>query len=155
MTHIIRARAQAKAQVDAIIELMGAYNLDWDRLEQLRDADLDDLGDEDRAELGELTTAAAGFEDQEAAQQACYYNALSVELRSGWYTPGSESTEPEEARILLCTGGPHVELQYQLAPARVRVLYQDWGTGPTEYFPDSGDRATLLQYCELVAGGLV
>ena len=35
---------------------------------------------------------------------------LSIEVRSGWHSVGEDAGEPEEFRIVLCTGGPHVEL---------------------------------------------
>lgn len=85
------------------------------------------------------------------ATQAIAEDPLSVEVRSGWYTPGSQKPEPEEFTILLCTGGPAVrirgDLDEHLTPTDPIVEYQDWGTPWTEYHGDNLDRDKLLTYC--------
>ena len=94
------------------------------------------------AELGEATDEAT-----DEARQRIEEDPLSVEVRSGWTDTGG-ALEPEEFRIVLCTGGPHVELQGELLngePCTVRALYRDWG--------DSGelfefDHAAVLEYCK-------
>lgn len=60
-------------------------------------------------------------EDHEAAERAIHEDALSVEVRSGWYVPGARDadTKPAEYRILLCTGGPAVQI--------VGGLVRAWG----------------------------
>ena len=79
---------------------------------------------------------------------------LSVEVRSGWYgvSGGSESgKDPAEFRILLCTGGPAVQIVGALSehcePESCRLEHQDWGTPWTEYRLSSEDTETLLEYC--------
>src|SRR5580692_4457998 len=58
---------------------------------------------------------------------------LSVEVRTGWYTPGSRSgaTKPAESCILLGTGGPASRIVGTLdengEPESTRFEYQDWG----------------------------
>lgn len=79
----------------------------------------------DAEELEELEAAAGDCTDADDAQQRIYEDPLSVEFRSGWITQGEEMT-PEEFRIVLCTGGPHVELVGDVDGSRIRVLYRDW-----------------------------
>lgn len=84
---------------------------------------------------------------EDDARQAIQEDALSVEVSSGWYTPGSDH-EPEEFNILLCTGGPACRIRGELGqwkePDRAWLEYQDWGTPWTEYF--DADQDTLLAY---------
>lgn len=103
---------------------------------------------DEQKELEELESAAGDCESQEEAQTRIEEDPLSVEIRSDWCTPGEEMTAGE-FRILLCTGGPHVELvgdldDYQ-QPSRVRVLFKDWGESG-ELF--DFDRETVLRYCQ-------
>jgi hypothetical protein len=70
-------------------------------------------------------------------------------VRSGWHVPG-EDNSPAEFRIVLCTGGPHVEIMGELTedgePCRAWLQYQDWGTPMTRYFDIETD--TLIDFCE-------
>ena len=142
------ARNQAQAQLDSIKEMMAAYNCDYDRLTELRD--VEELTDEERAELAELEAEAGDCTDQDYAEQRIQEDPLSVEIRTGWYTPGSEP-EAEEFRILLCTGGPAVQIRGELnqynEPERAWLEYQDWGTPWTEFFTMDEDNEALLEYC--------
>lgn len=107
--------------------------------------------DEARQELAEAIVNGfepAGFEyDESQAQETIQEGPLSVEVRSGWYTPGSEP-EPEEFCILLSTGGPALRIRGELGqynePERAWLEYQDWGTPWTQYF--DADQETLLTY---------
>ena len=104
------------------------------------------MSEEDMSELAELESAAGENTSEEQAREAIESDPLSVELRSGWASM-KEDFEPEEFRIVLCTGGPHVEIVGDLdrgTPSRVRVLYRDWGTSG-ELF--DFDRAAVLEYC--------
>lgn len=158
------AKDQARAQVESIAEMVAALHCDYDRLQELRE-DLADfvsesaLSAEDAAykwradnpneaeELADLIEAAGDCADQDEARERILEDALSVEVRSGWHSVG-EDAEPEEFRILLCTGGPHVEIVGELddnkEPDRVRILYKDWGTSG-ELFEFEHD--TVLTYC--------
>lgn len=55
---------------------------------------------------------------------------LSVLVRSGWYSPGEESTPPAEYEILLSTGGPAVRVYGTLneygEPDSAELQVQDW-----------------------------
>jgi hypothetical protein len=103
---------------------------------------------EEQTELDELNDAAGECTSEDEARERIQEDALSVEVRSGWQSP-NDPMEAMEFRIVLCTGGPHVELVGDLGdyntPTRVRVLYSDWGTSG-ELF--DFDRETVLTYCQ-------
>lgn len=157
---------------ESIAEMVAALECDYDRLEELRDARLelsdeleaaaseqDDIAteearaalaawdEENGEELSELVKAAGDCESREAAEQWIQEDPLSVEVRTGWYTPGGEA-EPEEFNILLGTGGPAVRIIGDLGmfnvPSSATLQVQDWFTPWTDY--RGGDRDTLLTY---------
>lgn len=103
--------------------------------------------------VNELNAAIERGDDKEAeeAREAINQDALSVEIRGGWRTPGSKS-EDEEFLILLCTGGPAARLIGELGqfntPETVRLQYQDWFTPWTDYPLSSEEEQILLQYCQ-------
>lgn len=179
------AQDQARAQVESIAAMVAALDVDYDRLEELREereplfegfqdaearhaaacrsyasatnaqnllkdaqAALQEWDDLNGEELAELETAAGDCESQEDAETRIQEDPLSVEVRSDWCSPGEQMTAGE-FRILLCTGGPHVEIVGDLddyrQPSRVRVLFKDWGESG-ELF--DFDRETVLRYCQ-------
>jgi len=87
--------------------------------------------------------------DADEARRAIEEDALSVEVRSDWQTVG-ETLAATEFRILLCTGGPAVqirgELDEYLQPSRAWLECQDWGTPWTQVFDVEQD--TLLAYAQ-------
>ncbi len=115
------ARSQAQAQFESIREMV--ENLERaDKLRSERD-DMDGL-----------------WED---AQNAIREDALSVEVRTDWYSRSSNiSASPVEYRILLCTGGPAVQITGALSahgePETARLEMQDWFLPWTEYRPHVG-----------------
>lgn len=166
-----QAQAQVAAIVAAIVAAMTAYNCDYDRLEELRDEratwleenpgrflepnDPRDGGrwylahPDEAEELDELRLQAGEYESQEDAEEAINEMPLSIEVRSAWTTLDEGKLTPAEYRIVLCTGGPHVELVGDLdshnEPERVRVLYKDWDCHG-ELF--DFDRDTVLQFAQ-------
>ena len=101
------------------------------------------LQDMDEAELREL------YHDEESAREAIQEDPLSVQVRTGWHTPG-DNVKADEYEILLCTGGPAVRIigdldKYQ-EPSNATLEYQDWSTPWTEYPLNSGQKETLLDY---------
>lgn len=119
-----RAKEQAKAQLDSILEMVKA-------LRAANDSDDD--------------------EAREAAETRIREDALSVEVRSGWYTPGRTKAEAEEFTILLCTGGPACRIIGDLgaynAPENARIKYKDWFTEWENYPLDSDEEEAVLEYC--------
>ena len=107
------------------------------------------LEPDDAKELAELEAIVGECESQEDARERIQEDPLSLEYRSEWTSPGEELT-PKEFRLVLCTGGPHVEIVGDCELTRVRVLYREWG--------DSGelfdfDRNAVVTYCSLVGIG--
>ena len=80
---------------------------------------------------------------------------LEVSVRSDWHSPGSGANgglEPAEYRILLCTGGPAVQITGDLnqynEPESATLEYQDWFTAWEKYPLDSEQEETLLEYAQ-------
>lgn len=144
------AQSQAQAQFDSIKSLIDALSLDWDRLEELRELNAgkyDAISNAELVELLELEEIAQNFTGPDDVERAIDEHPLSVEVRSGWTTPGEE-LKAEEFCILLCTGGPAVriigELDYCGEPVRAWIEYQDWGTPWTQFF--GADQSVLVSY---------
>lgn len=164
------AKDQAKAQYESICQMLGALDVDYDRLEELRDEkevllaaikeartedELKEAEDDWQAweteydlELAEIQEAAGDCESRDDAQERLDESPLSVQVRSGWEDPGTDLTA-YEFEVLLCTGGPAVRIRGELdeykQPDRAWMEYQDWGTQWTPYH--GAEQATLLAYC--------
>ena len=107
---IERHQDQARAQLDTIVELHEAY-------EALQD--------------GEPAVADGyTFADEDELRQYAEENALSVEVSVGWHTPGEAEDASKRYRVVLCTGGPHVEIQGELGifnePDDADIYSNDW-----------------------------
>lgn len=89
---------------------------------------------------------------RERAEQEILEDPLEVSVRTGWYSPGEHQPAPEEFRILLCTGGPAVQIIGLLDgnnhPWEARLQYQDWFEPWTDYHLSDEDADTLLRYCQ-------
>lgn len=87
----------------------------------------------------------------DSVRQSIEENALSVEVRSGWVSPGSTEMKAEEFNILLCTGGPAVRIRGELdqygEPDRAWLEMQDWFVPWSQVFDIEQD--TLLDYCRV------
>lgn len=138
-----------KPTADGLREMVAALECDYDRLEELRDArDSFEMDPEDAEELADLLEAAGDCESREQADERIQEDPLSIEVRSGWVTPGSEM-EAEEFMILLSTGGPAVRIVGELdehgEPHRAWLEVQDWFKPWTEYH-EPGLSDVLLTY---------
>src|ERR1035437_752867 len=155
------AYQNAKAWTSSIANYVSAANGEtWERLEELRDERDDFDGDspagardewmvENGEELKDLEESLSEFKDAEDAREQAQESALSVEVRSGWGSPGEEMTA-EDFQILLSTGGPALRIRGELnkgEPSRAWLEYQDWGTPWTEYHGENADQGTLLSFC--------
>lgn len=168
MTDTNHAEQQAQAQYNSIVQMLASLDVDYDRLEELRD-DLAQWVDdhvsstditpatsralwaetfpEEAAELTALEAAAGDCTDLDESQQRIYEDPLSVDIRSGWTSQG-DALEAEEFRILLCTGGPAVQIRGEMDqydnPCRAWLEYQDWGTPWTQWY--GADEDVLVRY---------
>jgi hypothetical protein len=151
MTDNDNARNQCAAQAQHIAALAAAYNIDWDRYDELTGEDPDDLPPDDAAELQDLQAILDAVGDNitcaDNVLALIHGDPLELRLYADW-VPG-ETPDPTEFTILLCTGGPAVRLRGELnnyrEPRRVWLEYQDWGTPWTEYRGDV-DHTSLLLY---------
>ena len=158
-----RAKEQAEAQLSSIRDMLAAADLDWERLEELRDLFAEHEQDEDgninpepfsanypdeADELAELEETAGDYESREEAEQAIWEDPLDIQYRSGWAS-SREDMQAEEFYILLCTGGPAVrimgELDFHGQPCRAWLEYQDWGTPWTMLFDGQEDALDYAQ----------
>jgi hypothetical protein len=173
---LAHAREQGKAQYESILEMMTRLRVAQDdeayeeAYESLATAAgytvIQDSEDDDLYRYGKGGDFSAshtyGTEDEawaacceendlrpneDDARQAISDDPLSVEVRSGWQSPGGTLT-PSQFNILLCTGGPACriigELDEHGEPYRAWMEVQDWGTSWTQYFDASQD--VLLEY---------
>jgi hypothetical protein len=158
------AEANARGWTETITGLVGALEVDFERLNELLEMragyephDPEALAGfeaDHGAELAELKEAATVdgelFTSAEDVQQRITEAPLSVQVRSGWHD-ASEAGEAEEFEILLSTGGPALrivgELDEYKQPHRAWLEYQDWGT-PWTHHHVQGFGATLLTFCQ-------
>lgn len=112
--------------------------------------DPDEVRDTLTENIEDGTIEPKDFEfDEETAREAIQEDPLSVEVRSGWYAPGSEDNKPEEYCILLGTGGPATRIVGDLnngQPMSARLEVQDWFKPWTEYF--DVDHEILTTYAQ-------
>jgi len=155
-----RAEEQARAQLKSIINMVARFQHcnDCDEPDpeecELTDAEIY-AGLNLYYEEGNTATEEEReqYHDQDSARQAIEEDPLSVQLRSGWYSPGEESGA-EEYEILLCTGGPACRITGDLGnfsqPDRARIEYQDWFTPWIELVDiTSEEREALLTYARV------
>ena len=155
-----RGRGQAEAQLQGIRQMV-------DRLEHANDCD----GDPETCDLEDIDMLSGmdiwphereateeereRYHDANEAMDAISEDPLSVEVRSDWFTPGEEA-EPGEFRILLCTGGPAVQIRGEIGPYgqpdRAWLEFQDWFTPWTELITTGADHDALLTYARQFLG---
>lgn len=91
-----------------------------------------------------------GADETEAPRRRIEEDALSVQVRSGWFQPsaGKEDRVPAEYEILLCTGGPAVrivgELNDYCEPSSAELECQDWFQPWTPCHPGKDDAEEIL-----------
>ena len=129
-----RAKDQAKAQLESITSMV----MRLEHVQECSDAGCG-LSDEQIYEglgifyLGEKASEEEReqYHNNEEATQAIAEDPLSVEVHSDWHTPGEENKETEY-KILLCTGGPAVQIVGDLGVdidrETVDLEFQDWFT---------------------------
>lgn len=149
-----QSREQARAQMTSIRAMVAALECDFERLAEIREL-LDEVESPEEAEelakeLAELEAQAGDCSDYDEAQRVILDDALSVEARCDWHSPGDDDCRPSEFRILLCTGGPHVQMVGELddcgQPRRAWLEYSDWFESLQELPNQPGDQECLLTY---------
>ena len=132
----------------SIVQMVERIDLDfWDRLEEL--LEMEDRTQEDDAELAKMEATREGCVDAYEARDAIIEDALSIDVRSDWHTPGYPGAVTEYC-ITLTTGGPAVRIVGDLnqwkQPSSATLQVRDWGTDWTDY--DEADEDTLLGYAD-------
>lgn len=130
-----RAKEQAKAQLEGIVQLIN-------RLNHIQECDGEDCQFSDKEILEGINLCYEDgakateeerrqYHDEDDLRQSINEDPLSVQVRSGWANSPSEF-EAEEYEILLCTGGPAVRIIGTLErfnePDSAQLEYQDWFT---------------------------
>ena len=91
------------------------------------------------------------YHDEEAAREFLTDAPLSVEVRTDWHAVGAvEAAKPTHYRILLCWGGPAVQIVGTLddynQPDSAELQCQDWFTEWTRCPTTHKDEADLMTY---------
>jgi len=150
MTH---AEENGRGWLSTIREQVAALELDWERLTELQDMEAEDMSDEEKEELVDLTEAAGEFKDADEARERIEEGPLSVQVRSDWHSPGAEPEPPDEYEILLSTGGPALRIVGDLdehgQPTRARLEMQDWFTPWVEMVLTSAEYDDLLTWASV------
>lgn len=147
-----RAKDQAAAQFETLAAMV-------ERLEHARECDGDECSLMPRQIAEGLNMFFDGkpvtesereeYHDEDKASEAIQEDPLSVEVRSGW-SSSSEDMQAEDYRILLCTGGPAVQIVGELdqhgQPSTATLQYQDWFTAWEDY--READESILLSYAQ-------
>jgi len=125
-----RAEAQARAQLNSILE-------DMKELYGFEEQDEDDEADAKREEILEG-------------------GALSAEIRSDWMPVGGDPMG-WTYRLLLCWGGPSVQLTGELdehfQPISAVVQYQDWFTGWADLPMEEEEQEAAVEWASLFYWG--
>jgi hypothetical protein len=128
-----RAREQASAQLASIEELVKC-------LEHAKECDTADCG-------------ADCPHDETEAREAIMGDALDVQVRGEWHTPGAmDGATPYEYKILLCWGGPSVQIIGTLdehnQPDSATLQYQDWFTEWMDYPVTEEEEQLVITYAQ-------
>jgi hypothetical protein len=89
--------------------------------------------------------------DEDETREAITDDALDVQVRGCWHVPGTEGAiSPSEYKILLCWGGPAVQIVGTLdeynQPDSAELQYQDWFCEWTDYPLSQEEEETLITY---------
>jgi hypothetical protein len=91
--------------------------------------------------------------DADEAREAITDDVLSVEVRTDWHTVGAvEAAKPTHYKILLCWGGPAVQIIGTLdkynQPDSARLQYQDWFTEWTDFLLTDEEEQMVITYAQ-------
>ena len=94
---------------------------------------------------------AEGTPEEDTLRDELTQDALEVLVRSDWHSPGAESDQvATDYKILLCTGGPAVQIVGELdqhgQPETAQLQFQDWYTPWKDYPISLKQEKRLLDY---------
>lgn len=94
-----------------------------------------------------------GYTAMEAVEEEIMADPLEISVRSLW-TPLGYPMEADEFRILLCTGGPAVQIvgdldEYGGIFGQPHIEYQDWFTPWVSCPLNDEQQKDLLAYCQM------
>lgn len=172
------SKAQAQAQLKSIIEMVAATDIETKAttyveameddaviaaMKTYNDFDPEEDDEEDysnidslREELTDLLGSGEDIDgvdfefDEDAAWQTIDQDALSVELRGDWHDVGDDGDDVEY-KILLCTGGPAVQIVGELdthgQPESATIQHQDWFEAWQDFPMSQEEEDEVLKYC--------
>jgi hypothetical protein len=137
-----RARAQAGAQLASIEELVRCLQ-HAEEFEARQNCEESSEGD----------CIQGCMHEAEAAQVTIQEDALSVDVRTDWHGVGAiEACKPTDYKILLCWGGPAVQIIGTLddynQPDSAQLQYQDWFTEWMDYPLTEEEEETVITYAQ-------
>jgi hypothetical protein len=91
--------------------------------------------------------------EPDEAREGILNDPLSLEVRGAWHTPGAiTASAPYEYKILLCWGGPAVQIIGTLdalnQPDSATLQFQDWFTEWMDYPLTDTEEETLIKYAQ-------
>ena len=141
-----------------MIEHSKCVNEDTERARQQAGAQLASIEDmvkclEHAEECADIECGADCPHDVDEAQEAIRDDALSVDVRTDWHGVGAvEAAKPTHYKILLCWGGPAVQIVGTLdehnQPDSASLQYQDWFTEWMDYPLTKEEAQTLITYAQ-------
>ena len=106
----------------------------------------------DECKAGAESENPEHWHDEDAAREHIEETPLSIEVRSGWHTPGTDAQDTEY-NILLGTGGPASRIVGEIddngESATATFEFQDWGKPWTAANLTQADEDTLLKWVQV------
>lgn len=150
-----RAKQQAKSQLESVQDMVKRL----EHCQECSGGEDCELSDEEICagvnifyEKGTTVDAEEReeYHDEDKAREALMEDPLSIEVRSDWHIPGEGDTDNGGYKILLCTGGPAVQIVGDLnehgEPETTHLQYQDWFTPWEDYPTTTEEDEALLTY---------
>jgi len=149
---------QAKAELESILSLVKALNVDYERLKELQENE-EELDEDEQEELETMELAVkcyphtthGYFMSRDEVIDVIRGSAYVVQVRSAWQDVGKELTSLE-FMILLAGGGPEVRIKGELdvfkEPSVAWIEYRSWGE-PWQELPVSGEEQQAINtFCQ-------
>jgi hypothetical protein len=102
-------------------------------------------------ECNDIACGADCPHDADEAREAIMDDVLDVQVRGEWHAPGAiDGCAPYEYKILLCYGGPAVQIVGDLdtynQPESATLQYRDWFTEWTYYPLTEEEKQSIITY---------